>query len=290
MEDSRFRKPACSQSEGTCPRERALVSAAKRMSPMPKNPLPEYAETVEVSRYRIVVEVAPHNRLEPLAGLTHGIVHTRTELLLDLPQLRPHAFADRLAPYREPPPPVLPADVREAQKVERLGLAFSSTFPVLFGESAELDPSRFIWVEFQSKLSQSLPKIFQKAIGVGLMLESYDDVVRVADDHHLALRILLAPDVHPEIESVVQVDIRQHRRNHRALRSACLRFRPFAFLHHPRVEPFLDQPQEAGIGYAMLHELDQPTFVEVIEKSSNVGIKDVVHFLLQERVRQRIQR
>jgi hypothetical protein len=40
----------------------------------------------------------------------------------------------------------------------------------------------------------------------------------------------------------------------------------------------------------MLHELDHPTFVEVIEKSSNVGIKNVVHLLLQERVRQRIQR
>src|SRR5437667_8327753 len=40
----------------------------------------------------------------------------------------------------------------------------------------------------------------------------------------------------------------------------------------------------------MLHELDQPTLVEIIEKSSNVGIKHVVHLLLQERVRQRIQR
>src|ERR1700737_1981859 len=40
----------------------------------------------------------------------------------------------------------------------------------------------------------------------------------------------------------------------------------------------------------MLHELDQPTLVEVIEKSSNVRIKHVVHLLLQERVRQRIQR
>jgi len=39
----------------------------------------------------------------------------------------------------------------------------------------------------------------------------------------------------------------------------------------------------------MLHELDQPTLVEVIEKSSNVGIQNVVHLLLQERVRQRIQ-
>jgi hypothetical protein len=63
------------------------------------------------------------------------------------------------------------------------------------------------------------------------------------------------------------------------LRRTCLRVRPFAFLHHSSVEPFLDQPQDAGIGDAMLDELDQPTFVEVIEKASNVGIKNVVHLL-----------
>jgi hypothetical protein len=40
----------------------------------------------------------------------------------------------------------------------------------------------------------------------------------------------------------------------------------------------------------MLQELDQPTLVEVVEKSSDVGIKNVVHLLLQARVRQRIQR
>src|SRR5215472_11632273 len=40
----------------------------------------------------------------------------------------------------------------------------------------------------------------------------------------------------------------------------------------------------------MLNELDQPAFVEVIEKAFNVGVKHVVHFLLQERIRQRIQR
>src|SRR2546427_11168771 len=40
----------------------------------------------------------------------------------------------------------------------------------------------------------------------------------------------------------------------------------------------------------MLYELDHPTFVEVIEKPSNVGVKHIVHLLLQERVRQRIQR
>jgi hypothetical protein len=36
--------------------------------------------------------------------------------------------------------------MREAQKVERLRLPFSSTFPVLFGKSAEFDPARLVWV------------------------------------------------------------------------------------------------------------------------------------------------
>jgi len=100
MKHSRCRKPARSQGENTLPGDRALLaSAAKCMPPMPKYLVPEYAEAVEVPGYPIAVEVALHDRLEPLTGLTHGIVHTLTEQL-NLPQLRPHAFADRLAPYR----------------------------------------------------------------------------------------------------------------------------------------------------------------------------------------------
>ena len=103
MEHARLRKPALSQGEDTLPGDRALLaSAAECMPPMPYHSFPEYAETVQVPRYRIVVEVALHDRFEPLAGLAHRIVHTLTELLLNLPQLRSHAFADRLAPHRKP--------------------------------------------------------------------------------------------------------------------------------------------------------------------------------------------
>ena len=79
-------------------------------------------------------------------------------------------------------------------------------------------------------------------------------------------------------------------RGHRALRRTCLRIRPFAFLHYSGLQPFLDQAQNARIGDAMLHELHQPPFVEIVEKASDVGVQNVVHLLLQERVRQRIQR
>src|SRR5205809_1440152 len=40
----------------------------------------------------------------------------------------------------------------------------------------------------------------------------------------------------------------------------------------------------------MLHELDHPSFVEVIEKAADVSVQNVVHLLLQKRIRQRIQR
>jgi hypothetical protein len=55
-----------------------------------------------------------YDRLEPLAGLAHRIVHALAELLLNFSQLRSHAFADRLTPHRKSAEPILPADVLEA--------------------------------------------------------------------------------------------------------------------------------------------------------------------------------
>jgi hypothetical protein len=115
-------------------------------------------------------------------------MHPRPKLLLNLSQLASHAFTDRLASYHEAPQTVLPADMREPQKVERLRFPFSSTASVLFGKPAELDPARLIWVQFQSKLAQSLSQTFQKAIGVRLILESQDDVVRIADKYDFCER------------------------------------------------------------------------------------------------------
>ena len=73
-------------------------------------------------------------------------MHALTKLLFGLSQFSPHALADRQASHRESPHSVLPADVREAQKVERLRLPFSSSFPVFFGKPAEFDPARLVWV------------------------------------------------------------------------------------------------------------------------------------------------
>ena len=148
-----------------------LPATAQGAPPEPRHPFPQ---AVEVPRYRVVVEVALHDRPEPLAGLRRRIVHAPSELLLNFLQLRPQAPADRLAPHRESPLPVLPADVREAQEVERLGLAFPSAFPVLFGIPPELDPARFIRMQLQQ-----LPALVMLQLPVGsLPLQQLTDRAR----------------------------------------------------------------------------------------------------------------
>jgi hypothetical protein len=67
-------------------------------------------------------------------------------------QLGSPTLAHRPALHGEVPLLGLPADVCEPQKIERLGLSFPSSFPVLFGEPPGFDPARLVWMEFQSKL------------------------------------------------------------------------------------------------------------------------------------------
>src|SRR5437764_1004752 len=88
----------------------------------------------------------------------------------------------------------------------------------------------------------------------------------------------------------MEVDVRQQRRDHRPLRGSLLRLRPFAFLDHPRVEPFSDQSQDSRVGNPLLHDFHQAFFLDVVEKGLQVHVEHPVHFLpLQPHV-QRVQR
>jgi len=138
-------------------------------------------------------------------------MHAHPELLLDLLQLLSHALADRHAPHGIGPVPVLPADMREAKEVEGLRLAFSSSFSALFGIPPELDPARLFRMQLQSELPQPFFQVLAKTVCVRIPLEAKDDVVRVAENDHLASRTFLAPDVHPEIEHIVEIDVGKER-------------------------------------------------------------------------------
>jgi len=173
MERTRLGKPFPGECKAASPPGLALLATTPEcLPPKAQHPLPKDPEAIEISRHCVVVEVALHNRPEPFAGLGHRIMHALAKLLLDFLQLLPHPLANRGAPHREVPFPVLPADVREPKKVERLRFAFPSSFPVLFGKPPELDQTRLVGMEFQPELSQSLPELLQESLRVRPMLES----------------------------------------------------------------------------------------------------------------------
>src|SRR5258708_18151130 len=96
MERARLRKPSLSQNEDACPGDPVfLAPTANGTPPERKHPIPKHTQTREVSRYRVVVEVALYDRPEPLSGLGHRIVHALAELLPNLSQLGSHALSDR---------------------------------------------------------------------------------------------------------------------------------------------------------------------------------------------------
>ena len=98
MENTRLGKPSVSQLSHPRPGEVVLLAPMDQHAPPePDHPIAECGQAVDVSRYRVVVEVALHDRPEPLARLRHRIMPARAELLLEFLQLRPQALADRLA-------------------------------------------------------------------------------------------------------------------------------------------------------------------------------------------------
>ena len=63
----------------------------------------------------------------------------------------------------------------------------------------------------QRELLQPLAHLVPEAPGIGLVLETDDDVVGVAHDDHVALGLAPSPALGPEVEDVVQVDVGKQR-------------------------------------------------------------------------------
>src|SRR5260370_30161476 len=101
-------------------------------------------------------------------------------------------------------------------------------------------------------------------------LRSWRTIIGIADHDHVPLRPLPPPLVYPQIEDVMQIDVRQQRRCYGPLWRPHLGLRPFPFFRHPRFQPFLDQPEDAPVRDPMLDELFQPFVRYVIEKTTNV--------------------
>jgi hypothetical protein len=92
-----------------------------------------------------------------------------------------------------------------------------------FGIAAKSDKSRLAGFYFQAKGRQALLQFWQKSSGVGFIPEAAEKVVGIANHVRVCSTSLLIDPFEPPIEHVMQVDVRQYRRNEATLWCTLLR-------------------------------------------------------------------
>src|ERR1700732_4839098 len=133
MTNGRQRQPASDEAPHTIPKNAAVLTAPRqRAMPEPSHLESKKSQRRSVHGHAVIPVVSTDHRLQPLALFGDGFVHATPKLGFHLVQLRLPPFADRLPQHRKPPiAPLLHADVRKTEEVERLRFPFSTPRPAV---------------------------------------------------------------------------------------------------------------------------------------------------------------
>ena len=174
--------------------------------------MPEGTELIQIARDSMVLVVTLNDLFQPFTDLRCRLVHPTGQFCFQTTQLRHHPLARRFAPYDETAvAPPLPTVMREAQKREGLRLSLSSLHSAWGGEPPKLDQPSLFRVQFQAELRQALPEFLQETLGLRPALEAHHQIVGIPDDDDIAPSHFLAPGFDPQVEHLMQVDVRQQR-------------------------------------------------------------------------------
>ena len=179
MTDGRQRQPAMDEAAHAISEMRPF--RLRRDSPRWPEPAhmgPKQPQRRGIHGHSVIPDMSTHHRLQLLTQFRDGFAHAPLKFGFHLVQLRLQPFADRLPQHRESSiTSLLYADVRKAEKVERLWLPFSTQLPIRSRVRPELQKARFLGMQFQVELPHSLGKLRPKLLGVCLDLKAQDDVL-----------------------------------------------------------------------------------------------------------------
>src|ERR1700730_14790355 len=211
MTDRRQRQPASDEAPHAIPKDAAVLAPPRqRALPKPADSESKNRQRRLVHGHSVVSKVSTHNHPQPLALFGNGFVHASLKLGFHLIQLRLQPFPYRLPQHREPSiAPLLHADVRKAEKVERLRLSFTTQPPLIDRMRTELQKSRFLGMQLQVELLHAFREFRPELIAIRLAVKSNHDVVRKAHHDDIAVRPLLTPRLDPQVEHVMEINVGQ---------------------------------------------------------------------------------
>ena len=214
MTDGRHRQPAVDKTPHTIPKDTAVLAAPRKRA-MPESPHLEskYMQRVLVHGHPVISDVSPHHRLQPLALFENGLVHAPPKFGFHRIQLGLQPLANRLPQHgKHSVAPLLHADMREAQEVERLRLPFSAPLPVVDRKRTKLQQSRFLGMQLQVELLHSFLEFCPELIGIRFILEPNDGVIRESHNDHVSVRSFPPPRLGPQIEYIMEINVSQQGR------------------------------------------------------------------------------
>src|SRR6202041_3562850 len=209
---------------------------------------------------------------------------------LDRLQLRSHSVPARFPPKQKPAAPRLAADVRKAEKRECFRFAQPTVFAVLACVATKLDQACLLGMQFQAERLKTSAHVHQKRSGISLMLESCYQIIGVSHHDHVAMYVLTAPLLGPEVEHEMEVDVSHQRRDHRTLRGSALARRQYRSLQDANFQPFANQAKDSSIGNPLLDETVHPIVVHRIKEGADICVDDPIHGRVANPNPQRVQR
>src|ERR1700730_17784345 len=174
MRGARRGQPAVNEPPQSVTGHPAVLTTARQCAmPEPTHLGPKQEERRAVHGNSVVSEVSPDHRAQPFALFRDGTVHAPPELGFHLAQLGLQPRPYRLPQHRKPSvTSLLPADMREAEEVEGLGLSLTTPLSVFSRKRAEFQEAGLVGVQFQPELSQPFCKLLPEPLGIRPVLES----------------------------------------------------------------------------------------------------------------------
>src|SRR3954468_839028 len=206
-------------------------------------------------------------------------MHPPQHVLSERLQLSHYACRLRLPLDHEPPVSGLPAIVREPQKVEGLRAPLPGGRSALGGEPPERDQPGLALVDRQAELRQPLCQRSEELSPLRSVLTADHQVIRIPTHDDLSGCSVSPPLVYPEVDDIVEKDVRKDWADPRSLRHPHLPRFPSAALEEAGPEPPLDQAENPGGQQSCAPTSASAIRVNGIEESSDVEIEHPVHTL-----------